>query len=126
MRASQTFRWWIFLPVLLIFIVPAWMKLGDFLGYDLFPAPDPAPPRYSSELLGSCYYIVWWVLAVLVFLPACVLVLPFGDLFPVPMRLWIGLIAVSLLYSGVLFLLRRGYLSSRQRASDKPAIEVTK
>jgi hypothetical protein len=117
MRASQTFRWWVLLPLLLIFIVPAWTRLGDFLGYDLFPAPDPAPPRYSSQLLGSIYYIVWWGLLVFAFFPSRIVMSPFGDAIADPMRLWCGLILVSMIYSGILFLLR---MYSRNRASRTP------
>ena len=85
MRISQTFRWWILFTFLLIIIVPVWILLGDFLGYDIMPAPDPAPPRYSSHLLGSCYYII------LVALPLLVLFWVF----------WLGAILVSLIYLGL-------------------------
>jgi len=120
MRTHQSFRWWIFLPVLLIFIVPVWMWLGDFLGYDLLIAPDPAPPRYGSELLGSCYYIVWYGLAIFVLLPGTLLTLPLGSLLGDQIRIGFGVILVSLFYSGILFLLRKAYLSSRHRPNDTP------
>lgn len=83
MRTLQTIRWWVYLPLALIIIVPVWMWLGDFLGYDWFIAIDPATPRYSSEILGACYYIVWYGLC-LVMLPGLILAIPFhillGDL----------------------------------------------
>ena len=84
MRISQTFQLWILFTLLLIIIVPGWIGLGDFLGYDLMPAPDPAPPRYSSHLLGSCYYIILFAL-------------PFLVLF---WFLWLGAILVSLIFRG--------------------------
>jgi len=65
MGTSRTFRRWIKLTLFLAFMVPAWMSLGSFLGYDIMPAPDPDPIRYSSESLGLCYYIVLFVLGVL-------------------------------------------------------------
>ena len=106
------------LPLLLIFIVPAWMRLGEFLGYDLFPAPDAAPPRYSSQLLGSFYYIIWWSLVILGFFPSSIVMFPFGDFIPEPMRLWFGLVVVSVVYSGILFLFRIALMSSRHHASE--------
>jgi hypothetical protein len=111
MRVSQTFRWWILLPLLLIFILPLWMQLGVLLGYDLFPAQDALPPRQSSQLLGFCFYIVWWGLVIFAFLPSGIVMLPFGDFIPDPMRVWFGLILVSLIYSGILFLIRLVWLS---------------
>ena len=125
MRAPQAFRWWVLLPLLLIFIVPAWMKLGDFLGYDLLPAlQDPAPLPHRSELLASCFYTVWYGL-VLVTLPGGALMLLFDGFILEPMRFWIGLLVISAIYSGILFLLRLWWLRSRQRAIDDLASRTT-
>ncbi len=119
MRRLKTFRWWILLPLLFIFLVPAWVWLGDFLGYDLFIAPDPSPPRYSSELLGSFFYIIWYGLALFVVLPAMLLSIPFGIFVTGQGRIAIGVILVSLFYSAILFWLRWAYASDRRESQQK-------
>jgi hypothetical protein len=68
MRILQNFRYWVLFTLVLMIIVPGWTWLGDFLGYDVLPAPDPAPPRYSNGLLGLCFYIVLFALPLLILL----------------------------------------------------------
>jgi hypothetical protein len=89
-----------------------WMRLGDVLGYDLLPEPHPFEPRYSSEILGACYYIVWYALNILVLFLGSVLALPFRSVLG-GSSIWLGVILVSLIYSWILFFLRMLYLYSR-------------
>ena len=103
MRRLKTFRWWILLPLLFIFLVPAWVWLGDYLGYDIIIAPDPSQPRFKSELLGAFFYIIWYALALFVVLPATVLSIPLGIFITGQGRIEIGVILVSLFYSAILF-----------------------
>jgi hypothetical protein len=69
MGIVRRFRWWIFLPLVFVLLVPAWEWLGALLGYDLFPAPDPEPPRFASSWLAIPYYVVWYLIMFLILMP---------------------------------------------------------
>ena len=96
--------------------MPAWMQLGEFLGYDLFPTPDSSTVmRYNSQLLQSVYYIVWFILVFITSLP----MLPIIHFFPKAFLImglpeWagmeIGLLWVSSIYSAFLSFYRWVYL----------------
>src|SRR5450756_3257236 len=105
MRVLQSIRWWMFIPFLLVLIVPGWMKLGDYLGYDLLVSPDPSPPRFNNHLLGACYYLVWWVLFFIAVIPSLVFKSNLGGLVPDSFSSMVGLVFVAFLYSVILFLL---------------------
>lgn len=104
-------RWWILLPLLFVVLVPAWEWLGVFLRYDLFPAPDPEPPRFDSGVIAISFYLVWYLIMFLILLPGS-LVTPFlGVFFPQSISYRISPALMGFLYYCVFFVLRRSALS---------------
>ena len=120
MRPSKLLRWWVFVPFLLVIVVPAWMKLGELWGYDLLGvAQDNPPPRYDSHLLGSFFYAVWWGLCFIAIIPAMLLG---PNLFGQPTGIGIGLVLLSLIYSFILVAMRllfRSIMTPQSPAPDK-------
>ena len=66
---SRLARWLILAPFLLSLLVPVWLLLSEYLGYDIFPAPDPMPPRFDSAWLAATFYIVWYPLLAVFIVP---------------------------------------------------------
>lgn len=79
---SRFARWFIFSPLLLSLLVPVWLALSDFLGYEIFFAPDPATPRYDWAWLSAAFYIVWWPLFFIFEVPGAILAHPFINFIP--------------------------------------------
>jgi hypothetical protein len=111
----RRYRWWILLPILFAVLVPTWEWLGVFLRYDLFPAPDPEPPRFDSAVIAIPYYLVWYLIMFLILLPGS-LITPFlGVFFPHSISYRISPALIGFLYCTVFFLLRRSILSVIRR-----------
>ena len=112
-RMSRLARWLIFSPLLLSLLIPVWLLLGDFLGYEIFFAPDPATPRFDWPWLSAAFYIVWWPLFLLFVVPGSFLSHPVIHFVPQGLlRFAVPGIAAGLAYSLALFVLylifRRG------------------
>jgi hypothetical protein len=79
---SRLARWFIFSPLLLSLLVPVWLLLSDFLGYEVFFAPDPTSPRYDWAWLSAAFYIVWWPLFLLFVVPGAIMAHPLISFVP--------------------------------------------
>ena len=98
-------RFFIVSPLLVSLLVPVWFHLSDFLGYDLFIAPDPMPPRYDAPLLCFAFYLVWYPLALVFLLPGAILSSSFVQLFPEgELRFEVPALVAGLVYSLLVWL----------------------
>ncbi len=56
-------RWWVFLPLLLPLVYFFWFWLGNTLGLDTMPTPEPPPdPGYPAWLENGYYSVLWALL----------------------------------------------------------------
>ena len=103
---SRLARWLILAPLLVSLLVPVWLLLSGFLGYDILFAPDPMTPRYESAWIGAAFYIVWWPLFLLFIVPGLFVCHPLIHFVPQGfLRFAIPGVVAGCIYSLALFLL---------------------
>ena len=106
---SRLARWSILTPFLVSLLVPIWLLLADYLGYEIFFMPEPQSPRFPSAVLGATFYIVWWPLFLLFIAPGSFVTHPIIHFVPDgPLRFAVSGVAAGVVYSLVLYLLWRG------------------
>lgn len=102
---GRTVPWWMFLPILVEAMLPLWISLGGYLGYDFMPVPGGGGtrPRFHSPALEHVFYSGLTTLYFVDLVPAIVVSKIMPDAVPEGTRVIFAMFLIGTGASGLLF-----------------------